>query len=84
MKSKILSVIVTTISILFVIDVSVDQLTGCSLLNSLLKLFGISVNIRSIPFWIRLIFVILAVVLIVKYDRIFDFSFRDSRDRKYK
>lgn len=84
MKDKVLSILVTGLSILVVIDISVDQLTGYSFLNNLTKLVGISGGIRGVPFWIKLFIAVLAMVLIVKYDRIFDFSFRDKKDRKYK
>lgn len=81
MYKKIISIIATLIGLTLALDMSIYQLSGYSFINDFVKFIGFPNGLSSVPFVIKIIVAIILVFLIVKYDYIFDYSFRDKNNK---
>ena len=84
MRKRILKVVATSLAIFVAIDGWARQLFDFSLVDALLKALGYSAGISGIPKWITDRAAIAVLILIIKYDAIFDYSFRKEGKRKYQ
>lgn len=84
MKKNILKWIATCFGLFLIIDGLLDRIFNFECVDALLKIFGVKEGLTGVPKWLQIVVAIVVLILIVKYDIIFDYSFRRKNHRKYK
>lgn len=84
MKKNILKCLAICVALFTIINSFLYIVFNFDCVDTLVKLLGFKEGIRGLPICLKIVVIIVAYIIIRKFDAIFDYAFENKDRRKYK